>query len=69
MSIVHDGRSDELDLSSARMLDLDDKLSCFHLRMIKCLGDVIDGTEWDPGDCQSDLGKISRILRVFTQAH
>ena len=53
MTIVHDGWSDELDLSSTRMLDLDDKLPCFHLRVIKCLGNVIDGAERHPDDCQS----------------
>ena len=46
MSIVHDGWSDKLDLSGTRMLDLDDEPPCFDLRVIKSLGDVVDGTEW-----------------------
>jgi len=46
VSIVHDGWTDKLDLSSTRVLDLDDKLPCFDLRVIKCLGDVVDGAEW-----------------------
>ena len=28
------------------MLDLDDEPPCFDLRVIKCLGDVVDGAEW-----------------------
>lgn len=48
MSIIHDGGSDELDLTSAGMLDLDDKFPCFYLRVIKCLGDVVDWAEWHP---------------------
>ena len=46
MSIVHDGWSDKLDLSGTRMLDLDDEPPCFDLRVIKCLGDIVDRAEW-----------------------
>jgi len=49
MSIVRDSWSDKPDLSGTRMLDLDDKLTCFDLGMFKCLADVVDRTEWHPG--------------------
>jgi hypothetical protein len=68
MSIVHDGWSDKFDLSSTRMLDLDDELSCFDLRVIKCLGDVVDGAEWHPDNCKK-ISERSQVLRVLTQAH
>jgi hypothetical protein len=54
MSIIRDGWSDELDLSSTGMLDLNDELACFHLRVTKCLSNIVDGAERHPDDYQSD---------------
>ena len=66
MSIVHDGWSDKLDLSGTRMLDLDDEPPCFDLRVIKCLGDVVDGTEWHSVN-YNETSESYQVLRVLTQ--
>ena len=48
MSIIHDGWPHKLDLSGTRVLDLDNESPCFDLRVIKCLGDIVDRPEWHP---------------------
>lgn len=69
MPIIHHGWSDKLDLSSTGMLDLDNELPCFDLRVVKCLGDVVDGAEWHPGNCNEITEvKLARVMRVLTQA-
>jgi len=68
MSVIRDSGSDELYLSGTRMLDLDDKSPCFHLRVIKCLGNVVDGAERHPDNCQESQKDVTGLL-VLTQAH
>ena len=68
MSVIHDSGSDELYLSSTRMLDLDDKSSRFHLRVIKCLGNVVDGAEGHPDNCQESQKRCHGSAGL-TQAH
>lgn len=54
LAVVHDWRGGNLDLASSGVLDLLDDLTSLGLWVVKGLGDVVDGCEW-----QSDVSNKS----------